>query len=233
MGGDDQGGTRDQGRCHAGTPGDGQRILAATRGPTGHAVRKRIVAEQQQHHAQRNVSEINPHVPFPPVETPDIPQSNRALRYALVLSIAAQECNNRFAAPHFEAGWTVRDDRRPDWRRLSMIARIWRGITLAEKADDYLDYLRETGLRDYAKTRQSRSTCCGACRANIASSCWYPCGNPWMRCARRREPRPLGLLPRRRSISARHGAAGCHYEVVGELSDPAALVAAIVDKSGP
>ena len=25
-----------------------------------------------------------------------------------------------------------------------MIARIWRGITLAEKADDYLDYLRET-----------------------------------------------------------------------------------------
>jgi hypothetical protein len=66
--GDDQGGTRDQGRCHAGTPGDGQRILAATRGPTGHAVRKRIVAEQQQHHAQRNVSEINPHVPFPPVE---------------------------------------------------------------------------------------------------------------------------------------------------------------------
>lgn len=37
-----------------------------------------------------------------------------------------------------------------------MIARIWRGITLAEKADDYLDYLRETGLRDYAKTAGSR-----------------------------------------------------------------------------
>lgn len=33
-----------------------------------------------------------------------------------------------------------------------MIARIWRGITLAEKADAYIDYLRETGLRDYAKT---------------------------------------------------------------------------------
>ena len=37
-----------------------------------------------------------------------------------------------------------------------MIARIWRGITLAGKADDYLDYLRETGLRDYAKTAGNR-----------------------------------------------------------------------------
>ena len=33
-----------------------------------------------------------------------------------------------------------------------MIARIWRGITLAEKADEYVAYLNETGLRDYAKT---------------------------------------------------------------------------------
>lgn len=33
-----------------------------------------------------------------------------------------------------------------------MIARIWRGITLADRADAYLEYLRETGLRDYART---------------------------------------------------------------------------------
>ena len=33
-----------------------------------------------------------------------------------------------------------------------MIARIWRGITLKDRADDYLAYLQETGLRDYAKT---------------------------------------------------------------------------------
>ena len=33
-----------------------------------------------------------------------------------------------------------------------MIARIWRGITLADKADAYLDHLRDTGLRDYART---------------------------------------------------------------------------------
>jgi len=37
-----------------------------------------------------------------------------------------------------------------------MIARIWRGITLAEKADAYIDYLNETGLRDYAKTPGNR-----------------------------------------------------------------------------
>ena len=37
-----------------------------------------------------------------------------------------------------------------------MIARVWRGITLKEKADDYLAYLHETGLRDYAKTSGNR-----------------------------------------------------------------------------
>jgi len=30
-----------------------------------------------------------------------------------------------------------------------MIARIWRGITPAEKAEQYLEYLLETGLKDY------------------------------------------------------------------------------------
>ncbi|MFI4970010.1 MAG: hypothetical protein ACHP7D_07370 [Lysobacterales bacterium] len=37
-----------------------------------------------------------------------------------------------------------------------MIARIWRGITLAEKADDYIAYLHETGLKDYADTPGNR-----------------------------------------------------------------------------
>ncbi|MBS0591034.1 MAG: hypothetical protein JSR65_10415 [Proteobacteria bacterium] len=37
-----------------------------------------------------------------------------------------------------------------------MIARIWRGITLREKADDYLAYLDHTGLKDYAKTPGNR-----------------------------------------------------------------------------
>ena len=37
-----------------------------------------------------------------------------------------------------------------------MIARIWRGITLAEKADAYMAYLHETGLRDYADTPGNR-----------------------------------------------------------------------------
>ena len=30
-----------------------------------------------------------------------------------------------------------------------MIARIWRGVTSAEQAEEYLAYLMETGLKDY------------------------------------------------------------------------------------
>ncbi|WP_395679250.1 antibiotic biosynthesis monooxygenase family protein [Dokdonella sp.] len=37
-----------------------------------------------------------------------------------------------------------------------MIARIWRGITLAEKADAYIARLNETGLKDYANTPGNR-----------------------------------------------------------------------------
>ena len=37
-----------------------------------------------------------------------------------------------------------------------MIARIWRGITRADKADAYIAHLRETGLRDYANTPGNR-----------------------------------------------------------------------------
>jgi heme-degrading monooxygenase HmoA len=33
-----------------------------------------------------------------------------------------------------------------------MIARIWRGGTLAEKADEYLDYMHETGVKDLRAT---------------------------------------------------------------------------------
>jgi heme-degrading monooxygenase HmoA len=37
-----------------------------------------------------------------------------------------------------------------------MIARIWHGVTLATKADRYLDYLKATGLVDYAATKGNR-----------------------------------------------------------------------------
>jgi heme-degrading monooxygenase HmoA len=33
-----------------------------------------------------------------------------------------------------------------------MIARIWRGATKAERAQDYLEYLRGTGIGDYRAT---------------------------------------------------------------------------------
>ena len=37
-----------------------------------------------------------------------------------------------------------------------MILRIWRGRTRADRADEYLEYLRETGVNDYGATRGNR-----------------------------------------------------------------------------
>ena len=37
-----------------------------------------------------------------------------------------------------------------------MIARIWRGMTPAHQADDYLAYLEATGLKDYRATPGNR-----------------------------------------------------------------------------
>jgi heme-degrading monooxygenase HmoA len=37
-----------------------------------------------------------------------------------------------------------------------MIARTWRGRTLAAKADEYMDILQRTGLKEYAATEGNR-----------------------------------------------------------------------------
>ena len=37
-----------------------------------------------------------------------------------------------------------------------MIARTWRGTTKAERADEYLEYLKETGVNEYAATEGNR-----------------------------------------------------------------------------
>ena len=37
-----------------------------------------------------------------------------------------------------------------------MIARIWRGATRASDADAYMDYLRETGVKEYRETPGNR-----------------------------------------------------------------------------
>jgi heme-degrading monooxygenase HmoA len=39
-----------------------------------------------------------------------------------------------------------------------MIARIWVGVTSAEKSDEYLEYLHKTGLADYASIPGHRAT---------------------------------------------------------------------------
>lgn len=37
-----------------------------------------------------------------------------------------------------------------------MIARTWHGVTPAEKADKYFDYLNETGVKDYRQVEGNR-----------------------------------------------------------------------------
>jgi len=37
-----------------------------------------------------------------------------------------------------------------------MIARTWRGTTTAARADEYLKYLKETGVKEYAATEGNR-----------------------------------------------------------------------------
>jgi heme-degrading monooxygenase HmoA len=37
-----------------------------------------------------------------------------------------------------------------------MIARIWHGVTLATKSEQYMDYLNRTGIPDYRKTPGNR-----------------------------------------------------------------------------
>lgn len=37
-----------------------------------------------------------------------------------------------------------------------MIARMWHGVTPADKADDYVDYLNRTGVPDYRATEGNR-----------------------------------------------------------------------------
>lgn len=37
-----------------------------------------------------------------------------------------------------------------------MIARTWRGMTPEAKADEYLDYLKQTGVKDYQATEGNR-----------------------------------------------------------------------------
>ena len=39
-----------------------------------------------------------------------------------------------------------------------MIARVWRGLTKRERAEEYLKYLNRTGLKDYASTKGNLGT---------------------------------------------------------------------------
>lgn len=59
---------------------------------------------------------------------------------AAVVTIGGQPW---FPAPASEEGRT-------------MIARVWRGVTPEAKGDEYLEYLKATGLKDYRSTAGNR-----------------------------------------------------------------------------
>ena len=60
---------------------------------------------------------------------------------------------------------------------IAMIARIWRGITLVEKADEYLAYLHETGLKDYSATPGNRGV--SVLRRNQGEHCEFMLISLW------------------------------------------------------
>ena len=71
-----------------------------------------------------------------------------------------------------EWSWTTcRRRATATWHAGAMIARIWRGATKADRAQDYLEYLRGTGIADYAATPGNHGVevCC-ARRATARSS---------------------------------------------------------------
>ena len=91
-----------------------------------------------------------------------------------------------------------------------MIARIWRGITLADKADAYVDYLNETGLKDYAKTPGNQGVT--VLRRLQGEHCEIVLISLWdsmaaVRAFAGENPERSRLLPRGRAVPARDGAA--------------------------
>ena len=83
-----------------------------------------------------------------------------------------------------------------------MIVRIWRGIAAADRSDAYLDYFRETGLREYRATAGNRAIVCCAVRLTAASN--GPSSRPGFvgRHPRVRRTRAgaRGLLPQRHRV---------------------------------
>jgi hypothetical protein len=52
-----------------------------------------------------------------------------------------------------------------------MIARIWRGVVQLDDADEYADYIRDTGFTEYAHGRFSATSRGGAGLGSAPATC--------------------------------------------------------------
>ncbi len=58
-----------------------------------------------------------------------------------------------------------------------MIARIWRGLTAADKADAYVEYFGDTGLKDFATTPGNRGV--WVIRRTVGDRCEFQIISLW------------------------------------------------------
>lgn len=58
-----------------------------------------------------------------------------------------------------------------------MIARIWRGLTAADKADAYVEYFNSTGLKDFAHTPGNRGVY--VIRRTVGDRCEFQIVSLW------------------------------------------------------
>ncbi|HKV84125.1 MAG TPA: hypothetical protein VJN88_06180 [Ktedonobacterales bacterium] len=102
-----------------------------------------------------------------------------------------------------------------------MIARIWRGVTRASDADAYFDYLRETGLKEYAATPGNRGVqTLRAVRGDEAEWVLVTLWESWeaIRAFAGDDPERAVFYPEDERFLIRRDLTVTHYEVLEEAS---------------
>lgn len=102
-----------------------------------------------------------------------------------------------------------------------MIARIWRGVTRASDADAYFDYLRETGLKEYAATPGNLGVqTLRAVRGDEAEWVLVTLWDSWeaIRAFAGEDVERAVFYPEDERFLIRRDLTVTHYEVLGEVS---------------
>jgi hypothetical protein len=103
-----------------------------------------------------------------------------------------------------------------------MIARIWRGVVRLDDADEYANYIRDTGFTEYGRPRGIAAPGCFAgTKATEPSSSPCRCGTPLTRSAP--SPATISRPPSSTPEDARYlvgESTVTHYQVVDRVEDP-------------